>query len=571
MGRRALAQPDNRPARGGRLRFAGWILLAVLLATLLLLALGFGPRFRPAWLGPEATYLIQARSFWSDGDPLLGPGERERFEELWGIEAGPLELGGRVDGGRVFAVPAPYSLLLAPFVAASPWRGAPLLNVLLLTAAALLTARHLRLEAADRAPVWVALLLFGSVAFAWVFAARPEVLLLAATVAAFRLVYGSPAAEGEMEEIYRPVEEGMRLMARWLAAGALLALVALHHPFYLLLFLPAAAAVPAHRRRSGWLLLGAGAIVVAAGAAALYGLAGAGWSPWAGPGSGAEVPFTLDRGLASWNLAYFLAGRNVGLLPYFLPLLLLLGLWRSGQRRGLLLIATGAVALAFLLLEPFDFHGGPGTLANRRLLPLYGALFFVSRRVPRPGWLTATALVSALAMGPLWLAPRPLPVEEAGGYSYPSPLAERFLPYETTQQHLPSAGEWAGEDFWMRSLDSALRPAPSGPGLELVGGGPARILVASAVPLRSVYLELGPGAPDELEAQGSAAVSTVFRPDGGVGFELEPGRVRARHAVWWSSRSHSLYLLGLRLPEAPPAALRVSIAVRPRAEAGAAP
>src|SRR3982750_3682755 len=52
--------------------------------------------------------------------------------------------------------------------------------------------------------------------------------------------------------------------------------------------------------------------------------------------------------LMGWNLLYLLAGRDVGILPYFLPLLLGFLAFRPDRGRWALPLAVAAAALAFL-------------------------------------------------------------------------------------------------------------------------------------------------------------------------------------------------------------------------------
>ena len=113
--------------------------------------------------------------------------------------------------GRI-PVPAPRELTPAdwiPDAAASAWpaRGAAVLNALVLGGAALLAARVLSRKVGPAAPSWVAVWLFGSVAFAHVFQPGGGLVLLAATLAGFALVYldesgtGTPR-KGPLPQVY---------------------------------------------------------------------------------------------------------------------------------------------------------------------------------------------------------------------------------------------------------------------------------------------------------------------------------------------------------------------------------
>ncbi len=570
-----------RPAGGLRRRgeLASRALLVLLLAALLLGAATFRHGAPRPWFGNEAGQLLQAASLAADRDLAIEPRDLERFEEWWG---GPPDGARRIRAGagraEVAAGSLPYSLLLAPVVPWAPRRGPAVVNALLLALAAGLASRRLASRSCVGAELLIAVVIFGSVAFAWVFLALPETLALAATVAAFALATGGrPPPAHLLPEIYEPPERAPRVALRWLAAGALLAPAALAHPFFLALLWPAARAAPAERRRRARAWLVAGIAVPLAAAVLLYGAHGAGWSPWPEPGrllegggpagAGAEAiavdpgPRPFDPAIRGWNLLYFAAGRHVGVLPYFLPLLLLGLAQRGGAKSadekdaddgsGALINAAGAVALAFVVLVPFDFFGGPGTLANRWFLPLYGALWLLPRRSLHPGWIAACALLAGLFLWPLWLAPRAVPLDANGSLRYPAPLARWLLPYETTARSLPSGGEAMRREVWARALGPATGSAGDGWRLTLAPGGRGRILVASPYAAEAIYLEFGPGSPVELEVGGADVGTTIFRPDGSAAFQVLTRRPRARHSMWWGPDRQYLYELELAMPGAP--------------------
>ncbi len=590
-----MTEVEAAPPAGRLRRLAGIaprLLLGGLLAALLVGAATFRHGAPRPWFGNEAGQLLQAASLWVDHDLAIERQDLERFEEWWGsapagawrIEAGaaPGSPGTVIAGGSL-----PYSLLLAPVVPWAPRRGPAVVNALLLGLAAWLAGRRLAATLGAAAELFVVLLVFGSIAFAWVFLALPEVLLLAATVAAFALAYGGERPPAHLlPEIYEPPESAPRAALRWLGIGSLLALPALAHPFFLALVWPAARAAPADRRRPARLWLLAGVLVPLTAAALAYGAHGAGWSPWPEAarllegGSGARAgagsiavdpgPRPFDPAIRGWNLLYFLAGRHVGILPYFLPLLVLLGAQRrAGKRtgdgeapdagRGALVNAAGAVALAFVLFVPFDFFGGPGTLGNRWFLPLYGALWLLPGRSVRLPWLALPALVAGLFLWPLWLAPRAFQLDASGALGYPSAVARRLLPYETTGRSLPSAGEAMRRDVWARALGPDTGSAGDGWRLTLDSGGRGRILVASPYAAEAIFLEFGPGSPTELEVAGAEPGATVFRPDGSVAFQLLTRRPRARHSMWWTPDRQFLYELELAMPGAQRRALAFAV------------
>ena len=172
------------------LKRAGGLLLAVLLAGTLWLAATAAPE-RPPAPGAETTNWLAAHSLAIDHDELFVDGDAVRFRAAFaesprGVRTDP-------HGGR----------LEAPYLATRLWsgsillageRGPFLLNALALVLAAAAASRALRAPLGAAAAVWVALLLFGSVAFTSVFRWQSEVLVFAAVVLAGALVLGARGA-----------------------------------------------------------------------------------------------------------------------------------------------------------------------------------------------------------------------------------------------------------------------------------------------------------------------------------------------------------------------------------------
>lgn len=535
-----------------------WVVWLALFALLLVAAVTLRTEDWPEWFGDEAGYLLQAESVARDLDLRYTDRDRERLVQRHGHRAGDTGLGLVQKGEAVFLdQPLAHSLLLAPFVRLAPQRGAAVLNVLLLTVAAWMAARTLARRMGTLAPLVVVLFVFGSVTFRYVFLALPDLLVLAAAVTAFALAYGreEPVAT-ESPEIYRAPDEGWSPLWRWLAVGALLVVPSVHHPLYLGLFVPAAVATPKAERQRSLASLFAGAVaILVLGALAKWMLTGS----WAAvlPTSLDDIwpvlageRVVLDGNLIGWNLVYFLAGRSVGALPYFLPVLLALGGWAGGGRRSTLVLSVLAIGVLFVLAAPFNFFGGPGAIGNRWLLPLYGALWLVPTRRLHWGWMAVTAALAGLFLWPSWTAPRAFPVGPDGNYRHSAGLARRFLPYETSQRELPSIGELRQDVFWLRATGRLTRPAGGGDRFELEGKGPTEFLVATPTPLVALHLEFGPTSPGKIVVTQGRLGDTVFRPDGGVGFDLFAPTPRARHPMWWSDERQNLYFFQFGLPEA---------------------
>ncbi len=571
-----------------------WAVLASLLFAVLVAAALFDRTGRPSLIGDEATYAMQAASLAWDFDLKYTRADYDRFVAQWGGPPDGVILQSNDGGAHItYGKPFLYALVVAPFVRVAPVRGPVVANALMLAAAALLVAHALRQVAGALAPLAVAVLIFASVSFAYVFWVHADLFLFAATAAGFALAYGRPPAVA----VYGA--EGRRWMVRWFLAGLLLAVPGAYRPFYLALLLPAALAVPAGRRLRGLGALAAGALALLLVTAVVQRASGGGWSGYSGerlgfyPRTGyPEVDFPASEWetrlrrwgnnswvqegafdpsrsprLWAWNGLYFLLGRDIGVLPYFLPLLLGIFAFRGERGRWLLPLAVVVAAAGFLLVRPFNFYGGGGAIGNRYFLPLYPALWFL---IARPLRAIHLALVTALAapfLLPLWRQPTAFPIGEDGRYNHVSSLAQRLLPYETTQATIPGGqdavrhGLWVkllDHDVWWSSAGSGLRPPvrPGGPDqpsppesttLRMVGSAEAHLLVGTPKPLKFLAVELDRHAPARIDVDGRELRPSVLRPDGWEVFEVPMLRPRAVHPMWWTHDDYYLYRINVRL------------------------
>jgi hypothetical protein len=570
------------------LRFGSWAVLALLLAATLASALTFDRRSWPGLVGDEATYLMQAQSLAWDFDVRYTRGDYDRFVAQWGMKPDGLILQSG-DGGRtlVYAKPASYALWIAPFLRLSPLRGAAIANALLLALAAVLSARVLARRLGPAAPLAVAAAIYASVSFAYVFWAHSDLFLMGLTAIALALAYGGPRRGETSDDLPEPAA---RAAFRFAAAGFLLGLVLASRPFYGALLVPAAFAVPPGRRprrRLGIALLVAGAALAVAGSGLTHFAESDSWSPYSGerqsfdaksgfpavdlpPGSWQQrgagrgnrswLPAdVVGPRLTAWNALYFLVGRDVGVLPYYLPLLLGLFAFRRGEGRGFLLLAALAATACFLVTRPFNFYGGGGAIANRYFLPLYPAFWFAAGRRPRFPWtLAAAALLAALLAAPflaaLWRQPRAFFLDEENGYRYVTAAARRLLPFETTQSHLKPGGrdDFMQNGLWIKPLTTSAGPEAGG--IRIAPPGDGELLVGAAHPLPGLRLIVLPEVP---EVPGTPAIAIAVtgaevrashpRPGGGAVYLLHLGAPGAVHKMWWSENDQPFYLYSLRL------------------------
>ena len=518
-----------------------WAPLWLLCVGLFVGALTFDPGEWPSVVGDESTYLMAAQSLAFDADYRYTSGDRERFFEIYGKQPEGLILQS-ADGGEslIFGKPVPYPLFVAPLTRILPRNGHAVANSLLLVSLALFAAVSLRRRWGPLAPLAVALLTFGSVAFAHVFWAHSDLFQMCLVGGALLLLFA-------------PLERLSESPWRGLIAGMLLGPVVLMRPVYAVV-LVVLLALPDRRLA----LRTAGAVAAIFGLLVLSNLVVRGnWTSYGGErlayysytgfpdGSAASwqeriaargpnswtgsnaLPFGFDPIQSAWNVVYLLTGRHVGLLAYFAPALLAAWGWRNNRLSLMLLVAGAGVALAFLVLRPFNFWGGGGALANRYLLPVYPVAWLLIQKPIRWPSLAAVTVVASLFLWPTWRSPRAFYRADDGAYHHVSAVAERVLPYETTQSHLKPSG---AEDFLhLGEDDSAVWVKPLGPEVRQdgdrrievrAGRHPAKLLLASEERLSGVRL----------------LDSETGRPLG----EL-PTSFSSRHRMWWGDGPLRLY------------------------------
>ncbi len=570
----------------------GWAVLGALLLATLWAALRFDRAGRPSLVGDEATYAMQAASLAWDFDLAYTRADYDRFVTQWGGKPDGLVLQSRDQGKHLtYGKPFLYALAIAPFVRLSPIRGPLVANALFLAAAAILAARTLRQRLGGGAPFWVAVLVFASVSFAYVYWVHADLFLFACIAAGLALVYWEDQPQGgPLPDIYEGEETAPRrsTLLRWAAAGVLLAIPGAFRPFYLALFLPAALAawaVPRARRGATLAALFGGVLGLllltglvqwhAGGAFSGYGGERQGFYPRTGypdvdfPASGWErslqkwgntswtqegaITPDLDRNLWAWNALYFFVGRNIGVLLYFLPLLLGFAAFSGERGRWTLPLAVLLAVCGFLLVRPFNFYGGGGAIGNRYFLPLYPALWFLAAR-PLKGGATAALAAGAAALAapfllPLWRHPTAFPIGPDGRYRHVSDFAVKNFPYETTQSHIPGGQDSSHDGIWVKLLNDNM--GRIGEAESLLGAATGEVLVGSPSPLKGLLVVCDPRAPTRLESGGQTVRPSLLRPNGTVVFAIDLGKPKAVHPMWWTRERWYLYQVDLRLPGAP--------------------
>ncbi|MEO8275740.1 MAG: hypothetical protein ABI639_05940 [Thermoanaerobaculia bacterium] len=542
------------------LKLTGRIVLGLLLGATLWLAVTAAPRRVPA-PGVETTLWLAAHSVAFDHDERFVDADVARYRARFG--EGPRDVRTEPHGDR----------LSAPFLAVRLWAAALavggesgpfLLNFLALTLAALAACRALRAPLGDAVALWVALLLFGSVAWNVGLRWQSEILVMAAVVLAMAAIWGrepglsvveevtGPDGEKRVDEIYGGDLETRAAHWPWPVAGLLLGAAAVRHPGYALLALPVLAELPTRFRGSA--RLRAGALFVLLFVAPIVAVALLHGAPW-------EAPANLfDARLFGWNALYFAAGRNVGLLVGYLPLLALLFSPRSdGGRRFLPLTVLLAVVLQ-LVIAPFDWAGDPSAVGNVWFLPLYGALWFCAGPMLRPRGIALLAIAAAPFLSALWLAPLSDGTRPPAAFARISPFTSgvrEHLPFETSLRTLPGSDEIARAGVRLRGTHPEIHAssgrlswlALEGARREIAKERRAELIVESDRELSSVRLDFSADAPASLAVEGGVAGGTTFRPSGEVAFEITLPAPARRHPLWWSRAPVSIYFLGLALPQ----------------------
>lgn len=537
-----------------------WLLPAAL--VLLLLVLVVQPRDWPSWAGDEATYLMAAQSLALDFDYRYSVEDFERFVATFGRAPEGLILQSPDDGETLlYAKPIFYPAFVAPFVATLGLRGALLANLLLLAVLTAVAARRLAPVLGSAAPLWVTLLVVGSVMIGQLFWAHADLFLAAFTGIGLALALDP-----------RIGPEGRHVTA-WSQLGvALLVVVVVSRPLYAPILLPVVLLAIGRSRSLLRLFAPALALLLVTvvgnqllrGSWTSYGgerqgfyeytgfpeIDGADWrqrvaergtNSWTGRNL---LPFPFDLRQFVWNVVYLLAGRHVGLIPYYPALLLCLLLLRPGDVRITLLLAIALSVTAFLVVRPINFWGGGGALANRYFLPLYPACWFLIGARPRAWQAGAVLLVGALFLGPIWRDPAMFLRTPEGRYAWVSPIAQRWLPYETTQNQLKPSGrdDFLHQGLWVKPLAPGIAPDEDEGWMAWSSERRGELLFGREQPI--LRIELCSRA--ELLEPVGAEVLGEEDTDGLRCWRLDPGRPRAKHPMWWTQKDLWLYRLDLR-------------------------
>ena len=485
-------------------RRAGW--LATLIVAALYGGVAFGVDFRNASMGlfsDESTYYLMGHSLAADGDLEYRRADIERgFREF---QAGPggifLKRGTDVtsvgltarppfvvfygqpdaDSSRLFYGKAfVYPLFAAPFVKMFGTEGFLVLNALILCCAFLVAY----LFVSARSGIAVGL----TVSSAFVFATVVPVYFVWIQPELFNFALGLFAYFLWLYKVVAPVPTGRgsawlrRPWTDW-AAAAVIGLATFSKVTNILLLPPIVAWLAWRRQwRQAVITAAAAGLVGAAFFGANVAVTGE-WSyqgsrvagdrqtcygpfPFEQEGIGLDVckPTGRDEVLTNilfdpevfwsnlrWNTLYFVLGRNGGLLAYYFPVvfgIIALVLTRRAREPWQWFILAGVLfhCLVFIVMLPYTYIGGGGSVGNRYFMGVYGTCLFLlpawqSWRPAAALWLVGGLFMAKLVMNPFHTSIRPFDHAKDG------PL--RLLPVELTNiNDLPIMNDAARVRLW---------------------------------------------------------------------------------------------------------------------------
>ena len=261
------------------------------------------------------------------------------------------------------------------------------------------------------------------------------------------------------------------------------------------------------------------------------------------------------------NLGWFFAGRYSGLIAYYFPAVLALStfLFRPRRRPGWQYLALAAglgQMLIFIIITPYTWFGGGGSVGNRYFIAAYGVFLFLFPPM-RATWVAVLAwLVGGLFMAKLVLQPFAASVRP-GEYADSGPL--RMLPVELSNVNdLPimtngaRVRQWFGDNpgegdhgFQVYFLDANAYGLESNgeKSFWVKGESRAEILVKVDKQMKRLVLTVSAGpVATQVVAEVSGRSQRVELPAGGkqqLLFSLGPGYPYEGRWVWTASVSSS--------------------------------
>lgn len=258
------------------------------------------------------------------------------------------------------------------------------------------------------------------------------------------------------------------------------------------------------------------------------------------------------------NVGYFFVGRYAGLLPYFFPALFALVAFLSAPRRRpawqWLVLASGLAQIVFfIVITPYTWNGGGGSVGNRYFMGAYGIFLFLIPPVSSISlafvpWVIGGLFVTRMVLNPFAASFYPghnaktgpvrlLPVERSLVNDLPiNTEADRVLQWFGDR---PGVGD---PGFQIYFLDDNAYGRETDKSFWVRGESRAEFLVKTDRLMKRMVLTLAPGPLDTdvtVSVDGQKQHVTVKEPLQ-ITFDLKPGFwYQARAYVWVVSISSS--------------------------------
>lgn len=255
-------------------------------------------------------------------------------------------------------------------------------------------------------------------------------------------------------------------------------------------------------------------------------------------------------------------GRYAGLIPYFFPAVFALAGYAAALRRRppwqhFVLGAALAQILFFVLVTPYTWGGGGGSVGNRYFMGAYGILLFVIPPISRlwialVPWAVGLFFMAPLVMNPFAASSRPGEAAKSG------PL--RLLPVELTMVYdwpINTEGEtqvrvWFGDTpgqqhdpgFQIYFFDENAYQREEDKSFWVKGESRAEFLIKTDRPMKRLILKLTAGpVPTTVTARLGRRSQELTLPAGAtqqITFTLPEGfPYQGRWPVWVASVSSS--------------------------------
>jgi hypothetical protein len=211
------------------------------------------------------------------------------------------------------------------------------------------------------------------------------------------------------------------------------------------------------------------------------------------------------------NAAYFFIGRYAGLVAYFFPAVFALALFFAAPRRRpawqyLVVLAFLAQMLVFIIMTPYTWNGGGGSVGNRYFMSAYGIMLFVFPPVRRAlvalvPWIAGGVFVAPMVLHPFAASIRPGDNAKHGALRLLPPELTLVYDWPTNTEGRTRTAVWYGD-----------YPKGSSPGFQIYffddnsylkeedntfwvkGGTRAEFLIKTDRPMKRIVLNLTAGA-----------------------------------------------------------------------------